>query len=123
MHAFVACPAGILACRYSAGQEAHILFSVSVRAEGEAEELMQRLNSSSMPTINLSNIEAAQVSLQRPARRCIGPISTDRQPLLWAPALLQSFAGCCSLLLLCAAVSAPCITYASQQHTCLQGCL
>ena len=37
---------------------------------------MQRLNSSSMPTINLSNIEAAQVRLQGPAR-CIGPISTD----------------------------------------------
>eukprot|EP00891_Asterochloris_glomerata_P009871 jgi/Astpho2/9871/Aster-08331 len=50
--------------RYSAGQEAHILFSVSVRAEGEAEELMQRLKSSSMPTINLSNIEAAQVHLR-----------------------------------------------------------
>ena len=97
MHVFAACPAKSPACRYSAGQEAHILFSVSVKAEGEAEELMQRLNGSSMPTINLSNIEAAQVRLQGPARRCIGPISTNRWPTLLAPALLQSLAGCCSL--------------------------
>ena len=84
---------------------------------------MQRLNISSMPTINLSNIEAAQVRLQGPAQRCIGPISTDRHPPLWAPALLQSFAGCCSLMLLCADLSALWSTYGLKQQTCLQGWL
>lgn len=101
MHAFVACQARVPACRYSAGQEAHILFSVSVRAEGEAEELMQRLKSSSMPTINLSNIEAAQVRSKGLHGAALAPsalINSLRSGRLHCCSLLQAAAAsCCSV--------------------------
>lgn len=47
--------------RYSAGEQAHILFSVGIRDADELSSLMQRLNDRNMPTQDLSGIEAAQV--------------------------------------------------------------
>ncbi len=49
-------------CRYSAGDQAHILFSVGIKDASELSSLMQRLNDKNMPTQDLSGIEAAQVS-------------------------------------------------------------
>ncbi len=48
--------------RYSAGEQAHILFSVGIKNATELSSLIQRLNDKNMPTQDLSNIEAAQVS-------------------------------------------------------------
>lgn len=48
-------------CRYSAGDRAHILFSVGIKDASELSSLMQRLNDKDMPTQDLSGIEAAQV--------------------------------------------------------------
>jgi hypothetical protein len=48
--------------RYSAGDQAHILFSVGIKDASELSSLMQRLNDKDMPTQDLSGIEAAQVS-------------------------------------------------------------
>ena len=48
-------------CRYSAGDQAHILFSVEIKDAAELSRLMQRLNDRQMPTQDLSGIEAAQV--------------------------------------------------------------
>ncbi len=52
-------------CRYSAGDQAHILFSVGIKDASELSSLMQRLNDKNMPTQDLSGIEAAQVSQDR----------------------------------------------------------
>lgn len=41
---------------------AHILFSVGIKNAAELAGLMQRLNDEGMPTVDLSAIEAAQVS-------------------------------------------------------------
>ena len=49
------------ACRYSAGEQAYILFSVGISDASELSSLMQRLNDKDMPTQDLSGIEAAQV--------------------------------------------------------------
>ena len=49
-------------CRYSAGEQAHILFSVGIKDATELSSLIQRLNDKNMPTQDLSGIEAAQVS-------------------------------------------------------------
>ena len=51
--------------RYSAGDQAHILFSVGIKDASELSSLMQRLNDKNMPTQDLSGIEAAQVSHHR----------------------------------------------------------
>lgn len=48
-------------CRYSAGEQAHILFSVGIKDATELSSLIQRLNDKNMPTQDLSGIEAAQV--------------------------------------------------------------
>lgn len=48
-------------CRYSAGDQAHILFSVGIKDATELSSLIQRLNDKGMPTQDLSGIEAAQV--------------------------------------------------------------
>ncbi|DBA83534.1 hypothetical protein WJX79_001038 [Trebouxia sp. C0005] len=50
--------------RYSAGDQAHILFSVGIKDASELSSLMQRLNDKNMPTQDLSGIEAAQVHLR-----------------------------------------------------------
>ncbi|KAL3161440.1 hypothetical protein ABBQ32_010326 [Trebouxia sp. C0010 RCD-2024] len=50
--------------RYSAGEQAHILFSVGIKDASELSSLMQRLNDRNMPTQDLSSIEAAQVHLR-----------------------------------------------------------
>lgn len=47
--------------RYSAGEHAHILFSVGIKDASDLSSLMQRLNDRNMPTQDLSGIEAAQV--------------------------------------------------------------
>lgn len=47
--------------RYSAGDQAHILFSVGIKDASELSSLMQRLRDNNMPTQDLSGIEAAQV--------------------------------------------------------------
>ena len=52
-----------LCCRYSAGEVAHILFSVGIKNAAELSSLMQRLNDEGMKTLDLSAIEAAQVSV------------------------------------------------------------
>ena len=52
---------GYCGCRYSAGEQAHILFSVGIKDASELSSLMQRLNDRNMPTQDLSSIEAAQV--------------------------------------------------------------
>lgn len=50
--------------RYSAGEQAHILFSVGIKDATELSSLIQRLNNKNMPTQDLSGIEAAQVHLR-----------------------------------------------------------
>lgn len=47
--------------RFSAGNEAHILWGLGIRSPSEVTDLVERLNASSMPTIDISGIEAAQV--------------------------------------------------------------
>lgn len=53
----------VVVCRYSAGEQAHILFSVGIKDARELSSLMQRLNDRNMPTQDLSSIEAAQVGV------------------------------------------------------------
>ena len=52
--------------RYSAGNKAHILFSVGITSNDELEALLQRLNQQQMQTADISGIEAAQVRHHTP---------------------------------------------------------
>lgn len=48
--------------RYSAGAHANILWSAGVRERSEVTEVMDRLQAAGMPTLDISDMEAARVS-------------------------------------------------------------
>ncbi|BDA45868.1 Threonine dehydratase [Coccomyxa sp. Obi] len=68
--------------RFSAGDEAHILWGLGIRSPSEVTDLVERLNASSMPTIDISGIEAAQVHLRHlvggRARSFMGELPHER---------------------------------------------
>ena len=68
---------GAVACRYSAGSEAHILWGAGLRAPGQAAELQARLQAAGLPTLDVSAVEAAQVR----RRRCAGRAAAARLPV------------------------------------------
>ena len=54
----------VLCCavvRYSAGASASILWSAGVKTKGEVAAVMSRLEAAGMPTLDISNMEAARV--------------------------------------------------------------
>ena len=73
-------------CRFSAGDVAHILFSIGISSDAEVAALVTRLNDAGFPTQDLSSIEAAQV---RPCCRSVAPLRRAEQNLTGhtAPAL------------------------------------
>lgn len=56
--------AHLFAKRYSAGTEAHVLFSIRIKDAAQLEELVARLDAKQMYTDDISNLEAAQVHLR-----------------------------------------------------------
>ncbi len=50
--------------RFSAGAEAHVLFSVGIRDGAQLQQLLNRLNSKGFETDDISALEAAQVHLR-----------------------------------------------------------
>lgn len=57
VHAFVC------SIRYSAGAHANILWSAGVRDGSEVAEVISRLQAADMPTLDISDMEAARVSI------------------------------------------------------------
>lgn len=68
--------------RYTAGTDAHVLFSVGIRNASEVQDLVQRLNAKGFATDDISGIEAAQVHLRHlvggRARSYTGEIPYER---------------------------------------------
>ncbi|KAK9829226.1 hypothetical protein WJX72_004603 [[Myrmecia] bisecta] len=68
--------------RYSAGQEAHVLYSVGIRQQAELSALIQRLGAKNFSTLDISAIEAAQVHLRHlvggRARSYMGELPHER---------------------------------------------
>lgn len=52
----------VLLCRYSAGASANILWSAGVRVRSEVAAAIARLQAAGMPTMDISNMESAQVA-------------------------------------------------------------
>lgn len=50
-----------LPCRYSAGATANILWSAGVKDKGEVGQVIARLEAAGMPTLDISNMDAARV--------------------------------------------------------------
>lgn len=55
-----------LCCRYSAEENAHILWGANVKSKDAAAQVIQRLNDRKLSTRDASSIEAVQVKLDWP---------------------------------------------------------
>ena len=55
------CSAPSPACRFAAGEAAHILWSASIRQAEDTQAMVQRLHQGGMPTLDISGLEPAQV--------------------------------------------------------------
>jgi len=68
--------------RFSAGKVAHILFSISIREDSDVTRIVQRLDDQGFTTLDLSEIEPAQVHLRHlvggRARSFMGEIPDER---------------------------------------------
>lgn len=68
--------------RYSAGPSAHVLWSAGIREPAERHQLLGRLRSAGMTTVDVSGMEAAQVHLRHlvggRARSYMGEIPNER---------------------------------------------
>ena len=56
--------------RYSAADNAHILWGANVTSDKDAEQLIERLNAKALQTKDASGIEAVQVTLLPPQLPC-----------------------------------------------------
>lgn len=76
--------------RYSAGAHANILWSAGVRDRSEVTEVMDRLQAAGMPTMDISDMDAARVRREPGVTECMANTPGDACAYLCAT--------CCCLL-------------------------
>ena len=75
-------PRCIIPCRYSAIDQAHVLWGAGIKEQSDLVSLLDRLNAANMPTIDISTMESAQLHLRHlvggRARSFTGTVPNER---------------------------------------------